>query len=142
MSSGKGDDNGDNVLQRGLFSDAKPVQAAGRQAGPVMYGQVGQGAAVRQVRRGLDEGWFRVRCDYAGRVVDVVGEPDPTPTVSRSSVTSNRVEVDRAGRLQRPHTGNVGGKLGSNGELVLNQSDQFNGELDNVFVDILSSASD
>jgi hypothetical protein len=34
----------------------------------------------------------------------------------------------------------IGGKLGSGGELVLNQSDQFNGELDNVFVDIPSSA--
>jgi hypothetical protein len=30
----------------------------------------------------------------------------------------------------------VGGKIGSNGELVLHQSDQFNGELDNVFVDV------
>jgi hypothetical protein len=134
-SSGKGDDNGDNVLQRGLFSDANQYKLQVDKRVPSCTVNSNGARLFVKFDEGLDEGWFRVRCDYAAGSL----------TVSVSRILTDRVEelghktesmsigsLDFSGRT--PAT--IGGKIGVNGELVLNQSDQFNGELDNVFVDI------
>jgi hypothetical protein len=139
VSSGKGDDNGDNVLQRGLFADANQYKLQVDKRVPSCTVKAGKAELFVKFDKGLDEGWFRVRCTYeAGSL-----------TLSVSRILTDRVEelgketgsksLGPVGFSARtPAT--IGGKLGSNGELVLNQSDQFNGELDNVFVDIPSSA--
>ena len=139
VSSGKGDDNGDNVLQRGLFSDANQYKLQVDKRVPSCTVRSGTGQLFVKFDKGLDEGWFRVRCAYeAGSL-----------TISVSKILADRVEelgnktesrsIGPVGFSARtPAT--IGGKLGSKGQLVLHQSDQFNGELDNVFVDIPSSA--
>ena len=139
MSSGKGDDNGDNVLQRGLFSDDSQYKLQVDQRVPSCTVKSGKAQLFVKFDKGLGEGWFRVRCAYeAGSL-----------TLSVSRILSDRFEKlgSKSGSRSIGPVGfsartpaTIGGKLGSNGELVLKQSDQFNGELDNVFVDIPSSA--
>jgi hypothetical protein len=135
VSSGKGDDNGDNVLQRGLFSDASQYKLQVDKRVPSWTVKSGKAQLFVKFDESLDEGWFRVRCDYeAGSL-----------TVSVSRILTDRFEEfgDKTASVSigalnfSPSTpATVGGKIGSNGELVLHQSDQFNGELDNVFVDV------
>jgi hypothetical protein len=139
LSSGKGDDNGDNVLQRGLFSDANQYKLQVDKRVPSCTVKSGDARLLVKFNEGLDEGWFRVRCDY---------EPGSL-TLSVSRIFTDRVE-DLGTKTKSMSLGSldfigstpvtIGGKIGSNGELVLTESDQFNGELDNVFVDVPRSA--
>ena len=139
LSSGKGDDNGDNVLQRGLFSDANQYKLQVDKRVPSCTVKSGEARLFVRFNKSLDEGWFRVRCDY---------QPGSL-TLSVSRIFTDRVE-DLGTKAKSMSLGSlnfigstpvtIGGKIGSNGELVLTESDQFNGELDNVFVDIPRSA--
>jgi len=139
VSSGKGDDNGDNVLQRGLFSDDSQYKLQVDKRIPSCTVKSGKEELFVKFDKGLEEGWFRVRCAYeAGSL-----------TLSVSRILSDRIEElgSKTGSKEIGSVGfsartpaTIGGKLGSNGQLVLHQSDQFNGELDNVFVDVPSSA--
>jgi hypothetical protein len=139
VSSGKGEDNGDNVLQRGLFSDANQYKLQVDKRVPSCTVKSDKTELFVKFDKGLDEGWFRVRCAYEAKSL----------TLSVSRILTDRIE-DLGNKSESKSLGpvgfstrtpaTIGGKLGSNGELVSNQSDQFNGELDNVFVDIPSSA--
>jgi hypothetical protein len=133
------DDNGDNVLQRGLFSDANQYKLQVDKGVPSCTVKSGEARLFVEFDQALDDEWFRVRCDYAAGSL----------TVSVSRIHSDRVEelgrktksmsIESLG-FSKTTPASIGGKIGANGELVLNDSDQFNGELDNVFVDIPPSA--
>jgi len=139
VSSGEGDDNGDNVLQRGLFSDASQYKLQVDKRVPSCTVKSGKAQLFVKFDDSLDDGWFRVRGAYEAKSL----------TLSVSRILPDRIE-DLGNKIESKSLGpvgfstrtpaTIGGKLGSNGELVLHQSDQFNGELDNVFVDIPSSA--
>lgn len=139
LSSGKGDDNGDNVLQRGLFSDANQYKLQVDKRVPSCTVKSGEARLFVKFTKALQEGWFRVRCDYQSGSL----------TLSVSRILTDRVE-DLGTKTNSTSLGSldfvgstpvtIGGKIGTNGELVVHQSDQFNGELDNVFVDIPRSA--
>jgi hypothetical protein len=139
VSYGTGGDNGDNVLQRGLFSDANQYKLQVDKRVPSCTVKSGAAGLIVKFDQVLDEGWFRVRCDYEARSL----------TLSVSKILTDRVE-DLGDKTESKSIGSlgfsastpatIGGKIGSNGELVLSESDQFNGELDNVFVDVPSSA--
>jgi hypothetical protein len=138
-SSGKGDDNGDNVLQRGLFSDANQYKLQVDKRVPSCTVKSGKAQLFVKFDDGLDEGWFRVRCDYEAGSLTLSVSQILADHVEKLGNKTKSVSIGPIGFSARtPAT--IGGKLGSNGELVLNQSDQFNGELDNVFVDVPSSA--
>jgi hypothetical protein len=134
-TSSVGDDNGDNVLQRGLFSDANQYKLQVDKRVPSCTVKSGEGRLFVKLDQGLEKGWFRVRCDYkAGSL-----------TLSVSRILTDRVEElgDNTESMSigalsftRSTPATIGGKIGSNGELVVNESDQFNGDLDNVFVDV------
>lgn len=138
-SSGEADKDGDNVLQRGLFSDASQYKLQVDKGVPSCTVKSGEARLFVEFDRALDDEWFRVRCDYAAGSL----------TVSVSRIHSDRVEelghktesmsIESLG-FSKTTPATIGGKIGANGELVLNESDQFNGELDNVFVDIPRSA--
>ncbi len=82
VSSGKGDDNGDNVLQRGLFSDANQYKLQVDKRVPSCTVKSGRAQLFVKFDKGLDEGWFRVRCAYeAGSL-----------TLSVSRILTDRVE--------------------------------------------------
>jgi hypothetical protein len=139
LSSGKGDDNGDNVLQRGLFSDANQYKLQVDKRVPSCTVKSGEARLFVKFDHGLDEGWFRVRCDYeAGSLTLSVSKilTDNVQELGDKTKSMSIGSLDFSGST--PVT--IGGKIGSNGELVLHQSDQFSGELDNVFVDIPRSA--
>jgi hypothetical protein len=138
-SVSEGDDNGDNVLQRGLFSDANQYKLQVDKRVPSCTVKSGDARLIVKFDQRLDKGWFRIRCDYAAGSL----------TVSVSRILTDRVEelADKTESMSIGSLGfsgrspaTIGGKIGANGELVLNQSDQFNGELDNVFVDIPRSS--
>jgi hypothetical protein len=139
VSSGKGDDNGDNVLQRGLFADANQYKLQVDKRVPSCTVKSGKTELFVKFDKGLDEGWFRVRCAYEAKSLTLSVSRMLTDRVEE---LGNKTESKSLGPVGfSAHTpATIGGKLGSSGELVLNQSDQFNGELDNVFVDIPSSA--
>lgn len=135
-SSEKGsDDDGDNVLQRGLFSDAFQYKLQVDKRVPSCTVKAGAERLFVDLDQAFDDGWYRVRCDYRAG----------TLTLSASRVLQDRIEPlavrsvqGTPGPLQfavkTPVT--VGGKITPQGELVFTQSDQFNGDLDNVFVDV------
>jgi len=134
-SSGKGDDNGDNVLQRGLFSDANQYKLQVDKRVPSCTVNSNGARLFVKFDESLDEGWFRVRCDYESGSL----------TLSLSRILTDRVEElgDKTSSMSigslsfsRSTPATIGGKIGSNGELVVKESDQFNGDLDNVFVDV------
>jgi hypothetical protein len=139
VSSGEGGDNGDNVLQRGLFSDASQYKLQVDKRVPSCTVKSGKAQLFLKFDDGLDEGWFRLRCDYAAGSLTLSVNQIHTDRVEELGNKTKSASIGPIGFSARtPAT--IGGKLGSNGELVLNQSDQFNGELDNVFVDVPSSA--
>jgi hypothetical protein len=138
-SSGKGDDNGDNVLQRGLFSDANQYKLQVDKRVPSCTVKSGERRLFVKFDQGLDEGWFRVRCDYEAGSLTLSVSQILADRIEKLGNKAESVSIGPIGfRASTPAT--IGGKLGSNGELVLKQSDQFNGELDNVFVDVPRSA--
>jgi hypothetical protein len=139
-SSGDADDNGDNVLQRGLFNDPNQYKLQVDKRVPSCTVKVGAARLFVKLDSELDGGWFRVRCDYQAGTLTVSAsriDANSVTEFSRASVSQKLGGVEFAVSTQVT----VGGKLGSNGDLVLRESDQFNGDLDNVFVDIPSSAS-
>jgi hypothetical protein len=139
VSSGEGGDNGDNVLQRGLFSDASQYKLQVDKRVPSCTVKSGKAQLFVKFDDGLDEGWYRLRCDYAAGSLTLSVSQIHTDRVEELGNKTKSASIGPIGFSARtPAT--IGGKLGSNGELVLSQSDQFNGELDNVFVDVPSSA--
>jgi hypothetical protein len=135
VSSGKGDDNGDNVLQRGLFSDANQYKLQVDKRVPSCTVKSGSEQLFVKFDKGLGEGWFRVRCAYEAGSLTLSVSKILTDHVEELGKKTESRSIGPVGFSARtPAT--IGGKLGSNGQLVLHQSDQFNGELDNVFVDV------
>lgn len=139
-SSEKGsDDNGDNVLQRGLFSDQFQYKLQVDKRVPSCTVKSGATRMFVKLDQSFDDNWFRVRCDYRSG----------TLTISASRILQDRFDDLGLKSVQgtikplqfsakSPVT--VGGKTTPEGELVFNESDQFNGDLDNVYVDIPRSA--
>jgi hypothetical protein len=139
LSSGKGDDNGDNVLQRGLFSDANQYKLQVDKRVPSCTIKSGEARLFVKYDQGLDEGWFRVRCDYQKGSLRLSVSKILTDHIEELGDRTKSMSIGSLDfSASTPVT--IGGKIGSNGELVLHESDQFNGELDNVFVDIPRSA--
>ena len=139
VSSGKGGDNGDNVLQRGLFSDANQYKLQVDKRVPSCTVKSAEGRLFVKFDQGLDEGWFRVRCDYEAGLLRLSVSRILTDRVEELGAKTGSMSIESLS-FSRSTPATIGGKIGSNGELVLNESDQFNGELDNVFVDVPRSA--
>jgi len=123
-------DNGDNVVQRGLYAEDDQYKLQVDHRVPSCRVKTPQGAAVLTFDVVLDEGWWRLGCRYdgselTGRATALAGGQDRTGSTPAAlgalSFTPSTVV-------------SVGGKAGPGGALVVTQPDQFNGALDNVFV--------
>jgi hypothetical protein len=129
-------DNGDNVVQRGLFGAVSQykIQLDHEQATCRVHGSAG--TVVVTSRRQIVPGtWYRVRCARTGTAVSIAvtswradGEPLTTSDTASGATGSLRPEAQSV-----PLT--VGGKLTSSGEFV-SSTDQLNGRVDNVVVRI------
>jgi hypothetical protein len=137
-----GADNGNNLLQRGLFRDAAQYKLQ-IDHGLVSCRVVGsEGEAVATSATPVTAGtWYRARCtrrgdtlklslaalDSSGEVPDDEGaeggaEGGGAETVARTGVVTLTAETPLS----------IGSKVTSAGEVVPSSPDQFNGALDNV----------
>ncbi|HZJ05402.1 MAG TPA: hypothetical protein VFD59_08025 [Nocardioidaceae bacterium] len=135
-SEGTRADNGNNVLQRGLYEDAAQykLDVDGRRPGCRVKGASGT-VSVRSAARVNPRDWYRVACtrDESAVTMRVVqfleGGGRRTSTKSASGPTGVVV-------MSSPRTPmSVAGKLQTDGRLVPS-TDQFNGVIDRVFLRI------
>jgi hypothetical protein len=130
-----GRDNGDNLVQRGLFDQRAQykVQLDHRVASCRVSGSLGAVAVSSSVRAVHPGSWYRVRCVRAGSRLTIVlttwGSGGRTKT--RDSKTGQIGSVSP----RRIVPMSIGGKLARRG-VVDRASDQFNGRIDNVIVRI------
>jgi hypothetical protein len=126
------EDNGNNLLQRGLFSDAAQykLQVDGGRVSCRIAGTEGE-VVVKAPQPIEPDTWYRVSCMRVGeritlQVDDFEGDPERTseegPTGSVHLAPTTPVVL--------------GGKARLGGAAVAADSDQFNGALDNVFLTV------
>lgn len=127
-----GDDNGNNLLQRGLFSDTSQYKLQ------VDHGRVScriagsEGEVVVQASRRIQaDTWYRVSCSRVGERI----------TVQLNDFKRDLEATSEAGRTGSVHLSSttpvvLGGKANANGDAIATESDQFNGDIDNVFLTI------
>jgi hypothetical protein len=129
-------DDGNNVLQHGLFSDTSQykLQVDRDRASCRIEGS--SGAVVVNDEAELEpDVWYHVECRREpDRVVLTVESLDPDVTYE-SEVSLEGETGSVAASTAAPVV--IGGKFGVNGEVVTSNTDQFNGALDHVFVTIV-----
>ena len=131
-----GQDNGNNVLQRGLFGDDAQykIQVDKGRASCRLQGDVGDVLVKADVTVPPDT-WTRIACTREGDQVTLTQEVLAGPDAGQqeawqdeATIGSITLDADAA-----PMT--VGGKVNAKGDPVSGNSDQFNGSIDNVFYD-------
>jgi len=135
-SSGTDSDNGDNVIQRGLYDDDAQykLQLDGGVPSCRLFGT--QGAGVVKADEPVAAGeWYRLTCDRNGDVVSLLVEPlddpDAVPLSTQATASVGAIEVVDSTPLV------VGGKVDREGRVVTSSTDQFNGAIDNVSFKLL-----
>ena len=127
-------DNGNNVVQRGLFGDEFQfkIQVDKGRASCRLQGTGGEVLVKADVPVPADT-WTRLTCARDGKQVTLVQEilagadaGQQETWQDESAIGSIEVPADAA-----PFT--IGGKINQNGAPVRDNSDQFNGSIDNVF---------
>jgi hypothetical protein len=134
-------DDGDNLVQRGLFDDDDQykLQIDGRQPSCRLKGRVPGRTSAVDVTSPVEVDsthWYGARCVRHGTSLDVIVtkfNDDGTTEVTTTSVSSRHVIKVKMADASVPLS--VGGKVNHDGTLQLD-SDQFNGLVDNVFLSI------
>ncbi|MFC4783438.1 LamG domain-containing protein [Nocardioides sp. MAHUQ-72] len=137
VSDGSSSDNGDNLVQRGLFESPSQYKIQ-VDHGVVTCAIRGMGGQVElKAHSPVQPGsWYRVRCTRRGDGVRLAVAP-----LGPDGVTDWEV-VRRSGPIG-PVIGpqdtplSIGGKLGQDGSLFPASTDQFNGRVTRVFYRIL-----
>lgn len=128
VTAGRTDDNGDNLLQRGLASDAAQYKLELNHSRPACRVEGSEGVLEAQSTTELEpETWYEVTCsrqDDSLRL-EVIG-PEPVENVTTISGPVGNILFDRSVPLS------VGGKVTRQGELVRSATDQFNGSISSV----------
>lgn len=130
-------DSGDNLVQRGSFDDPAQykLQVDGRQPSCRVAGDEG-GLLVRSNTEVRADTWYDVLCTRSDSglelsVTEHAGDGDPTTrTFTAKGPTGDLSGLDPGVPLS------VGGKLTTTGLLVRQDTDQFNGIVDDVVLDI------
>ncbi|MFT3874338.1 MAG: hypothetical protein QM714_17110 [Nocardioides sp.] len=144
-SSRSEEDNGDNLVQRGLFGDTGQVKLQVDDGVPSCRVAGDQGVAtVKAASGGLaTETWFRLRCQREGdRLTLYVGRLDDEGDVASWEHWS---AVHSTGTVSFPDPAtpiSVGAKLNPRGGLVVRAPDQFNGALAHVVFTLRDHADD
>ena len=129
-SSGSEIDNGDNVLQRGLFADSAQfkIQVDKHRASCVVRGT--DGSVVVKSKLALDPAkWYRLSCHRLDNAVTLtVADLKAGTAPAAVSKTGPIGSLDLIG--SEPLA--IGAKIGEDGELVKSSTDQFNGRMDNI----------
>jgi hypothetical protein len=134
-SGSGGRDNGDNLLQRGLFDQGAQykVQLDHRVPSCRVKGSLGVVSVSSSVQRVRPEVWYRVRCVRVGSQLSIVltAWSSSGQTKTRDSATGPIGAVSP----RRSVPVSIGGKLAER-DVINHASDQFNGRIDNVVVRI------
>ncbi len=124
-STGRSVDNGNNLFQRGLYSDKAQfkLQLDGGRPSCLVRGSAGQ-VFVRSATKVTANKWYRVTCARVGTKVSVHVAPYGSKAVPVRTVASGR-----SGTLTFPSSqpAAVGGKITRSGAVVSGSTDQFNG---------------
>jgi hypothetical protein len=125
MSSGRTIDDGNNLFQRGLSSDASmfKLEVDDENATCTVKGSAGE-VIVRSDVTISPGAWYRATCTRTADQVAITLTPQEPGGKSASAVTPGA-----SGTLTFPPgmPASIGGKLDKSGEIVLAGSDQFNG---------------
>lgn len=128
LSSGTSVDNGDNLIQRGLWNDPSQykIEVDGGRPGCRVKGDRGS-VAVRAAFRVDPNLWYRVRCKRVADTVSLMIQE------YRGDGSVRTVYVSKSGTIgslvwPKAHTPlSVGGKLKADGSILSSATDQFNG---------------
>lgn len=138
------DDNGDNVLQRGLFADVGQFKLQLDEGRPSCRVNGDDGELLAKATEPIKAGqWYRLRCQRSDGALSLFLAPltgsAPAPGSAEEAELpwqSWRTEGD-AGSVtvsDPPATLSIGGKLNAHGGVVEDAPDQFSGVLDNVTI--------
>lgn len=128
LSSGTTVDNGDNLIQRGLWNEPAQykIEVDGGRPGCRIKGDRGSVSVSAAFR--VDPGlWYRVRCKRVANTVTLQTQEYRDDGTIRTVLTSRTGTI---GSVVWPKTRtplSVGGKLRADGSMVSSATDQFNG---------------
>ena len=130
VSSGRTEDNGDNVFQRGLFNEPSmfKLQLDGGRPSCFVRGASGL-ATVRSSVSVARGSWYTVRCSRAGGQLSI----DVTAWGSSTKVRTSVWQASGNVSFPSSRAASIGGKLDSLGEIVSGASDQMNGAVAQVW---------
>jgi hypothetical protein len=130
-------DNGNNVVQRGLFEDAVQYKLQ------VDHGSLScriagaDGAAVVTAPVVQPGEWYRISCERSNGDVVLSWEPLGDSDEEAGSTVRRGTIGDVTFAAGTPFV--VGGKLDGNGQVTVEATDQFNGVIDNVWFTVKGS---
>jgi hypothetical protein len=139
VSEGPGD-NGDNVLQRGLYADAVQFKLQLDHGRPSCRVSGADGTAVVKADTVVTRGrWYRLVCSRHADELVLEARPWLGRTWGAGASWATRqpvgaVSFDRGGPAVPV---SVGGKTDAEGRIPDGDSDMLNGAVDNVFIDVL-----
>jgi len=125
-------DNGDNLVQRGLFGPGPQykVQLDGGHPSCRVSGSLGA-VTVRATTAVQPGQWYRLRCRRIGDVVTlrVASFATAVPEVEEYSASGRTGTLSYGGNAGPL---SIGGKVDADGDVLAGDSDQFNGLIDDV----------
>ena len=132
----RSNDNGDNLIQRGLFDNRSQYKIQ------VDHGRLscrikgGQGVVTVTSPVPISAGrWYRARCTRAGTTVTLIVTRWTASGGAVSAATKRSGVIGSLTPVASTVPLSIGGKLAANGR-VLDTTDQFNGRIDNSIVHI------
>lgn len=133
-------DNGDNVVQRGLYGSTGQykVQLDNGRPSCRISGQLGSVVAKSDVSVEPDT-WYRLVCRRDGNTVTLFVAPVDSGQSENPTQWDIVQVVGRTGRVkfvQDDRYLSIGAKINRQGTIVRNSPDQFNGGIDRVFLAI------
>ncbi|MBZ5739745.1 hypothetical protein [Nocardioides mangrovi] len=134
-SEGRTEDNGDNLVQRGIYSEPTLYKAELDLGRPACVVQGVDGIVTIRSSTAVIPGiWYHMECRRDGAEVTVTSWPldDPNDRTTRIGVgpTGDVTPVEPSIPLS------VGGKVSQTGEVIKSATDQLNGDLARPFLEI------
>lgn len=130
QSAGSISDNGNNVVQRGLFDG--PAQFKIEVDDGTVACRISGSSGVVYVRDSVriePQTWYRVGCVRDGDQVTLTVAEFDTPSSSHRRIVGAGPTGDL--RFSKAPL-SIGGKVNANGDVLTGDADQFNGSIDNV----------
>lgn len=133
-------DDGDNLMQRGLFGDKGQYKLQVDHGFPACRMAGTEGVALVKADSDLaSQQWYRLVCQRTDDMLTLfVGEIDPDANTVAWTSWALRGATGSIDPGEPAEAVSIGGKLNVNGGIVEDAPDQFSGVLDNGFVGRLS----